>query len=322
MKIWVTGCNGFLGSIFCLIAREAKDRVLGTLRSPRFVPRGCETKTLDIRDPNACLEIGKAFKPDAIIHCARYTVGVGEGERDRETTFQINAIGTRNLAHCAERIGAVFVYFSTDWIFDGKKPVGEKYQEEEDPCPLNYYAFTKLAGELEVLRTHGKSLIIRPANIYGVHASCIDTSGKQEKDVMTRTSWTHRIAAQIEQGEKVGLPDSLYQSPILANHLAEVTLRLVKEGKTGIFHVAGRDGVSRYQFVRSLAETFGLNQDLVLKTSLRDLEKSWDVPRGLTGILPENVCLDVEKVEKALGIKMMILSEGLSKMKDYFFQTK
>ncbi len=321
MKIWVTGCNGFLGSVVCLIAREAKDRVLGTMRSSRFVLGGIDTKILDIRDLNACLEIAKDFKPDAIVHCARYTVGVGQGERDRETTFQVNTIGTRNLAYCAEKVGAVFAYFSTDWIFDGKKPLTQKYHEEEDPCPLNYYGFTKLAGELEILKTRGKSLIIRPANIYGVHALFIDGSGKQEEGLMTRTSWTHRIATQIEQGKKVGLPDSLYQSPTLANHLAEVTLRLVRGGKTGIFHVAGRDGVSRYRFIKSLAEKFGFNPDLVLQTSLSDLAKEWDIPQGLS-ILPENACLNVEKVEKTLGIRMMTLSEGLSKMKDYFFQAR
>ena len=322
MRIWVTGCNGFLGSLFCHIAREGKDQVLGTLRSPQFVLEGCETKILDIRDFNASLEIGKAFKPDAIIHCARYTVGVGEGERDREATFQINAMGTRNLAHCAERIGAVFVYFSTDWIFNGRKPIGEKYKEDEDPCPLSYYGFTKLAGEQEVAMTKGQWLILRPANIYGVHALFLDPSVRKGKELMTRTSWTHKMAAKIEQGEKIGLPDSLYQSPILANHLVEVTLRLLKEGKTGIFHVAGRDGVSRYQFMRSLAERFGFDPDLVIRTSLKDLEKSWDVPEGLTGTLPENVCLDVGKVEKILVINMMTLSDGLSKMKDYFFRAK
>ena len=81
MKIRVTGCNGFLGSIFCLTAQETKDRVLGTQQTSRFVPSGCETKTLDIRNLNACLEVGKAFKPDVIINCARYTVNVGQCER-------------------------------------------------------------------------------------------------------------------------------------------------------------------------------------------------------------------------------------------------
>lgn len=317
MKILITGSSGFLGSIFCWKALEAGDEVLGTLLNSQGSLRQCKTKPLDIRDPEACLTIGQTFKPDVIIHCARYSVGTGQCEKDRETTFQINSIGTRNMAWVAEKCGAFLVYISTDWIFSGRKPLGENYQEDEDPCPLSYYGFTKWAGEQEVFKTRTRYLILRPSNIYGVHALFLEAPSSPPKEVMARSSWSHRMVKKIEQGEKIWLPDSLYQSPILANHLAEITLRLVKEEKTGVYHVAGRDSMSRYQFMQRLIESLGLDPNLVLQGSLRELEVSWETPQGISGILPENTSLDVGKVERTLKTRMMTLEEGLSAIRDY-----
>ena len=316
MKILVTGSSGFLGSIFCLMSVKAGDEVLGTFLNSRLPLKGYEAKLLDIRNPNAAHDVCKTFNPDAIIHCARYVVGVGQCERDRETAFQINSIGTRNMVRCAEKLGACFVYVSTDWIFSGKKPLSEKYKESDDPCPLNYYGVTKWAGEQEVAKTKGRWLIVRPANIYGVHALFLESPAGQHGNALEKSSWIHKMVVKIQQQEKVVIPDTMIQSPVLANHLTQVSLRLMKEGKTGVYHVAGREGLSRYQFLRRVVEILDLNPALVVKGSLRELEESWGIPRELPGLLPVNACLDVEKVEKALGIKMLTVAEGISEIKD------
>ena len=316
MKILVTGSSGFLGSVFCLLALKEGDEVLGTSLHSQFPLRGCQTKRLDIRDHQACVELCETFRPDAVIHCARYVVGVGQCEKERETTFQINCTGTRNMARCAEKLGAFFVYISTDWIFNGHKPVGEKYREDDDPCPLNYYGVTKWAGEQEVLKTGGRWLIARPANIYGVHAQFLQSAFQKETNALARSSWVHKMVASLRQGQKVTLPDAMYQTPVLANHLAEVSLRLMKEGKSGIYHIAGRDGVTRYEFLRRVAEILGLNATLVTKGTLRELEEGWGIPKDLPGLLPANACLDVEKAEGAFGARMLTIEEGICRIKD------
>lgn len=316
MKVLVTGSNGFLGSIFCFQAMAQGSRVLGTFLNSQFSIKGCETEFLDITDREACFKITRAFEPDAIIHCARYSVGVGQCERDRRTTFEVNTLGTRNMARCAEKLKAFFVYISTDWIFNGKLSTDDKYNEHDDPCPLNYYGFTKWAGEREVARTRTKWLIIRPANIYGVHGLFLQSPRNEKQRVLERSSWAHKMVAKLRQGEKIWLPDAMYQSPILADNLAEITLRLLKENSTGIYHVAGRDSISRYHFLRTAAEMLGLDEGLVAKGTLKRLEKDWGIPPGLTGILPNNVSLDIKKVEKTLGIRMSTLREGLSRMRD------
>jgi dTDP-4-dehydrorhamnose reductase len=124
------------------------------------------------------------------------------------------------------------------------------------------------------------------------------------------------MIAKLRQREKIALPDTVVQSPVLADHLAEVSLKLLKQGKTGIYHVAGREGVSRFEFLRKATEVLGLDPNSVLKGTLQDLEKSWGIPEELSGIVPLNAALNVEKVEQTLGIPMLTLSEGISKIKD------
>jgi dTDP-4-dehydrorhamnose reductase len=124
------------------------------------------------------------------------------------------------------------------------------------------------------------------------------------------------MVVNLQQGQGVTLPDAMYQTPVLANHLAEVSLRLMKEEKSGIYNVAGRDGVTRYEFLRLVAEVLGLNSTLVRRGTLRELEESWGIPKDLPGLLPSNACLDVEKVEKALGLSMLTIEEGISRIKD------
>ncbi len=111
------------------------------------------------------------------------------------------------------------------------------------------------------------------------------------------------------------MPDTVVQSPVLADHLAETSLKLLKEGKRGLFHVAGREALTRFDFLRRAAEALGLDPNLVVKGTLRDLEKGWGIPEELSGIVPLNAALDVAKVEMALGVRMLTLSEGLSRIK-------
>lgn len=320
MQILVTGASGFLGSNICTLAVQEGHRVVGTVHYTALALEGCQARKLDIQNEAACLQLCEEVEPDVVIHSARYSAGLGKCERERETAYKINVTGTRNMVQAACKAGARFVYISSDWIFDGRKKLGEKYEEDESPCPLNYYGFTKWAGEQEVRTGRIDWLILRPANIYGIHASFLEDTDQWEETYLQRTSWAHKIAIKLLKGEAITLPDTLYQTPTLANHLAEVALLLLEQGRTGVFHVGSRECISRYQFAKALAETLGLNSGLISKGSLRKLEASWGVPQGIEGILPANTCLDIHKIEETIKSKMLNLDEGLERMNGLFKQ--
>jgi dTDP-4-dehydrorhamnose reductase len=82
--------------------------------------------------------------PEIILNAAAYTA-VDRAESDRDAAFAINAHAPRILAHEAARLDAVFVHYSTDYVFDGSK--SSPWLESDPTGPLNFYGASKLAGE-------------------------------------------------------------------------------------------------------------------------------------------------------------------------------
>lgn len=123
-------------------------------------------KELDITDSKQCGEVIQRYNPDVILHVAAYTDVVG-AENNKNKCWAINVQGTENLIKI-QRLslcisGEVrpprFVYISTDYVFDGEKG---NYKEEDIPNPVNYYALTKLFGEV-IIRQYPDTLVIRTA---------------------------------------------------------------------------------------------------------------------------------------------------------------
>lgn len=111
-------------------------------------------RELDLTDPAACVRVVQQVQPDLIIHAAAYT-DVAGGERERAAAYQTNVVGTEHVVRAAQ--GVRFVYISTEYVFDGERG---NYREDDIPNPVNYYALTKLLGELAV-RQYPNTLIIR-----------------------------------------------------------------------------------------------------------------------------------------------------------------
>ena len=83
------------------------------------------------------------YAPDLVLHAAAWT-DVDGAEADPDGAAARNVRGTRNVV----ALGAPVVYFSTDYVFDGRK--GAPYVESDEPGPLSVYGRTKLEGEREV----------------------------------------------------------------------------------------------------------------------------------------------------------------------------
>jgi len=314
MKILITGSDGFTGSQFCKMACEEGHQVLGTDIKNEFVPEGCRIEQLDLRDEQASKALCRAYKPEAIIHTARAPGNLWETEKERLNAYRINVLGTKTLGRCAEDLDAVFIFLSTDWVFNGTMPKGQKYVEEDDGCPLNYYGVTKWIAEQEVRNLKSRWLIIRPAHIYGFNASVLTPETKERSGLLAKSVWAG-IGQSIQKEERVRVPDDMFQTPVYAKHLVETTMDLLKGGMEGTYHLAGRDCVSRYRIARTVLAAIGLGSEWVEKGAAADFARSQGLPPELGGVLPANTCLSVKKIERDLGTRMLTFEEGVSRMR-------
>ena len=151
MKILVTGSAGQLASA---IVREfwGVADVLALSRAQ-----------LDIADSRAVSDRVRAEKPDVIVNCAAYN-DVDGAEGEPAASLTANAFGVRTLGRAAGEIGASFVHYSTDFVFDGR--ASRPYSEEDAPNPLGVYASSKLIGEWFALEVP-RALVLRVESLFG-----------------------------------------------------------------------------------------------------------------------------------------------------------
>ena len=62
-----------------------------------------------------------------------YTAVDAAEDEGKELDYAINVTGTENVAKASEKHGATLVYISTDYVFDGKKPVGQEWEVDDQP---------------------------------------------------------------------------------------------------------------------------------------------------------------------------------------------
>jgi dTDP-4-dehydrorhamnose reductase len=144
----------------------------------------------------------------------------------------VNVEGTRNVV----ALGAPVVYYSTDYVFDGRK--GEPYFESDVPRPLSVYGQSKLAGEGEV----GQGWIVRSSWLFG-------STGRNFVRTMLRLG--------AEQDE-VAVVDDQRGSPTYVGHLAEATRELL-ELTHGVWHIAAEGDCTWAEFAEAIFEEAGID---------------------------------------------------------------
>jgi dTDP-4-dehydrorhamnose reductase len=202
-------------------------------------------EALDLRDAAAVAAAVRGFRPDIVLHTAAYT-DVDGAERDEETAFAVNALGTRHIIESVRGTHAQVVSFSTDYVFDGRK--GAPYVEHDEVNPLNAYGRTKLAQERETLAwLHGT--VVRTAWLFS------PTGRNFVKAILAAA----RERAAAESGEPLRVVDDQVGSPTCASHLAVVVVQALRGGLgPGIYHMAGGGACSWCDLAREIVALAGL----------------------------------------------------------------
>ena len=166
MKIIVTGCRGQLGTEIIKQLREGESEI-GPIPEKLLNATviAVDLPELDISNYKAVDDFIRRYKPDVIINCAAYT-NVDGCEANHDAAYKANALGPRNLAQAAEKMGARLVHVSTDYVFSGRENGGVPQDEACLPGPISAYGSTKLMGEKYVQRFCHRHFIVRTAWLY------------------------------------------------------------------------------------------------------------------------------------------------------------
>jgi dTDP-4-dehydrorhamnose reductase len=287
MKLLVTGARGLLGRK--IVERAKNDYVVVPIHNTK--PLQSNSLRVDITRTTEILSLFHELKPHAIIHTASET-NVDKCEIEKRHAWKTNVEGTCNMAVACSQVSAKLVYISTDYVFDGEKGF---YNEEDKPNPVNYYGLTKLEGEKQVIEHCKNYAILRTSVLYGWHP--------------WKQNFATWVINKLEQEQEITVVEDHYNTPTLADNIAEMAVEVAEEDLRGLYHASGRERISRYEFAKQIAKTYNLNSDLVKPVKMSQLT-AWIAKR------PKDSSLNTDKIQKQLKTKPLNITEGLNKMKE------
>jgi dTDP-4-dehydrorhamnose reductase len=165
-----------------------------------------------------------------VLHAAAWT-DVDGAEAHPADAEIANVSGTRHVV----ALGAPVVYYSTDYVFDGRKK--EPYVESDRASPLSVYGRTKLRGEQEI----GDGWIVRSSWLFG-------SSGR---------NFVRTMLTLAPQQDEVAVVDDQRGSPTYAGHLAEATRQLL-DLPFGLWHLAAAGECTWAEFAEAIFEEAGI----------------------------------------------------------------
>ena len=258
--------------------------------------KNVETLKIDITNIKNCEKILN-LKPDIIINTAAIT-NVDYCEKFERNAFDVNVTGTKNIAEIAEKLGSKLIHISTDAVFSGSKKI---YVEEDEPNPISVYGKAKLESE-KIVSKVTDSVILRPSVLFGwipfEYVKTIDESRK----TMNFGLW---VIDQLYKNNKMSIVNDQINTPTLADNLAENIIEIIKKDLTGIFHLSGLSCISRLDFSKKIAKTFGYSDNLISSISSEKLKQI--APRTLES------CLKCDKIVQN-GVNLLEIDQSIKKM--------
>jgi dTDP-4-dehydrorhamnose reductase len=156
---------------------------------------------------------------------------VDGAEGDPDEALAVNRGGARNVVE----LGAPVVYFSSDYVFDGRKAA--PYVESDEPNPISVYGRSKLAGEQEVR----DGWIVRSSWLFG----------------WAGHNFVRTMLAVGRERDEVAVVDDQRGCPTYVGHLAEAT-RAIVELPYGLYHAAADGDCTWAEFAETIFEEAGL----------------------------------------------------------------
>lgn len=287
MKILLTGKNGQVG-----FELQRSLAPLGTVVA-------VDASDADLADAGAVRQLIRSVKPNVIVNPAAYTA-VDKAESQSDLAYAINAVAPGVIGEEAERLQALVVHYSTDYVFDGHR-VGA-YLETDATDPQSVYGLSKREGERALQEATTRHLILRTSWVVGAH-------GHNFARTMLRLAAERDTLAVV--ADQWGAPTS-------AALLADVTAQLIRQWQReldqdfayGLYHVVAGGETNWCDYAR-----FVITEAVAAGKSVRVLPEAvqaiatQDYPTPARR--PSNSRLDTQKFRDTFGLVLPDWQQGL-----------
>lgn len=284
--IFATGADGLIGS-----------RLLEIYANELTVDNLSLATGVDITNLEQVRDHLSGHAAPALIHFAAFTDTAAATQQDGDKEgpcYQVNVIGTQNVAQvCAER-GIHLIHISTDFVFDGEKE--SAYTEEDKPNPIDWYGQTKYLAEQVVEQAGGPHVIVRLSYPY-------------------RAEFTGKLdyVAKVRQALKDGslrpqFADTLF-TPTFVDDIAHGLKLIIDRRPTGLYHLTGSRAYSNYEAAQLIARAYHLDESKIQPGSLEEYLKTPGARH-----FQKRLNISPAKFEREFDYDMANLEEGLATM--------
>lgn len=287
-RILLTGISGQVG--FELKSSLAS---LGELRT-------LSRQDCDLSQPEALMAYIEAFQPHVIVNPAAYTA-VDKAESDVKTATAVNVSAVAILAQAAEKIGALLIHYSTDYVFDGQK---QGWYLETDPVnPMSVYGQTKQQGEQQIVEKCQRHLIFRTSWVFGAYGA----------------NFAKTILRLAKERESLNIVADQFGAPTSARLIADVTAQILGQYFSagcaqnfafGTYHLVAGGETTWHQYAQEVI-SFAQRKGISLKSAP---ERVLPIPTSaypLPAPRPANSRLSTQKLQSQFGLTMPDWKLGL-----------
>lgn len=259
MRALVIGASGQVGAALVRALARRGHQATGT-----YAQHGtADLIPLDITDRAAVERTIGAARADWVF-CPAGLTHVDYCEEHPDAAMAINRDGPLEAARAAKRVDAGFVYYSTEYVFDG---ASGPYREDDPARPVSKYGLSKWEGEQALLAEIPRAIVLRTTVVYG--------PDRQEKN------FVYQLIRNCRRRQAMRIPSDQVSSPTYNEDLATASVELCERGLTGTYHLAGDAVLDRYALAQLACRIFALDPSRLQPVSTAALAQK--APRPLNG---------------------------------------
>lgn len=240
-----------------------------------------------------------AWSPDVIVNAVAYTA-VDKAEGEPDAAMRVNADAVRVIAEEARKCGALFIHFSTDYVFDGEEQV--PYTESHVPNPQSVYGRTKRAGEEAIEHVGGDYLILRTSWVFA-------SRGR---------NFVRTILRLASERETLRIVADQFGAPTSARLIADCTAQIVERATmersagnfaSGIFHLTASGRTSWHGLASRIVDRARAASPSTL--TVKQVEPITTADYPVPAKRPFNSSLDTTRISQRFGLYLPSWTAGV-----------